>query len=284
MPYKIAAEKKPKIKFVKMSPIRAPRNTRMSYYTQLNSIVKQLKFVGERVKQMTESNVELSAINSYVISEEERIQARVNALSGDVSRQFTDRIRGYTDEKIKKNIAAAARLNVEDVIYLPADEELATLTTLRELFIAGNTMLIKTIPQKYFSELSQAISNNFRGISQVGDAKTLAGRIYEIGNISRRRAAFIARDQTAKATADFAQERSRHAGAKKYVWRTAKDRRVVGDPSGLYPKPKKGHGNHYARDGNIYYYDRPFADGLPGDAYGCRCYAEPVIDVEDLLL
>jgi uncharacterized protein with gpF-like domain len=283
MPYKITDEPKPKKnKFIPLAIIRAPRNERMDYYNRLNVIVKQLKNTGEAVKAMSEAGARASAINSFINRESVRIQRRVDELSLDVSRQFVDRVSNYTDAQVKKNIAKAVKVPIEKVAYLPESDELATIETLREVFIAGNVQLIKTIPAKYFNELSQAVSNNFRGIDQVGDAKSLAGRIYDIGNISRRRAAFVARDQTAKVTAALSQERSRHAGAKKYIWRTAEDQRVVGDPGGLYPKASKGHGNHYKRNGRVYFFDRPFADGLPGDAYGCRCYAEPVLQVDEL--
>ncbi|WP_082074554.1 phage minor head protein [Martelella endophytica] len=46
-----------------------------------------------------------------------------------------------------------------------------------------------------------------------------------------------------------------------YIWRTQHDERV---------RP-----SHAANDGNIYAFDNPPATGNPGEAYGCRCWAEP---------
>ena len=46
-----------------------------------------------------------------------------------------------------------------------------------------------------------------------------------------------------------------------YIWRTRRDRRV---------RP-----SHAANDGKIYAWNNPPQTGHPGDAYGCRCTAEP---------
>ncbi|MGV0818619.1 minor capsid protein [Martelella sp. AMO21009] len=46
-----------------------------------------------------------------------------------------------------------------------------------------------------------------------------------------------------------------------YIWRTQEDDRV---------RP-----SHRANNGNIYAFNNPPATGNPGEAYGCRCWAEP---------
>ncbi|WP_176083656.1 phage minor head protein [Martelella sp. HB161492] len=46
-----------------------------------------------------------------------------------------------------------------------------------------------------------------------------------------------------------------------YIWRTMRDDRV--------------RASHAANDGNIYAFDNPPVTGNPGEAYGCRCIAEP---------
>lgn len=47
-----------------------------------------------------------------------------------------------------------------------------------------------------------------------------------------------------------------------YIWRTVKDDRV---------RPE-----HAAREGQIFSWTDPPDDGHPGEAFGCRCWAEPV--------
>jgi uncharacterized protein with gpF-like domain len=52
-------------------------------------------------------------------------------------------------------------------------------------------------------------------------------------NVPEWRARLIARDQVAKWNSRLTHERFAKAGIAQFVWRTAKDRRVVGRPGGL---------------------------------------------------
>jgi uncharacterized protein with gpF-like domain len=57
----------------------------------------------------------------------------------------------------------------------------------------------------------------------------------------------------------------------------------VGNPSGLYPHWHRQHGDHYAREGKVYSWDKPPADGHPGTPIGCRCFAQTIINVDAIL-
>lgn len=57
-------------------------------------------------------------------------------------------------------------------------------------------------------------------------------------------------------------------GVEEYIWRTAKDARVCGRCA--------------ANEGRRFRYASSPVDGLPGYADGCRCWAEPIIDVNKL--
>lgn len=115
-------------------------------------------------------------------------------------------------------------------------------------------------------------------------------------NVPEWRARLIARDQVAKWNSRLSHERFAKAGIAQFVWRTAKDRRVVGRPGGLYPTAKSPdkHGNHYEREGLVFELQRQggalvevsrgrrivhsdWDDGLPGEPIQCRCWAEPIL-------
>jgi hypothetical protein len=120
--------------------------------------------------------------------------------------------------------------------------------------------------------------------------RTLAEQIMSIFNskITEDHARFIARDQIHKVKSKVEEAQHREVGGRKYIWRTMRDQRVVGAPGGMYPAPtdsegRRIHGNHYEREGKVFAWDDPPPDGHPGQACGCRCYAEPVIDVESIL-
>ena len=72
-----------------------------------------------------------------------------------------------------------------------------------------------------------------------------------------------------------------YAGVRKYKWKTQGDRRVVGNPSGLYPVGNDEHGDHWSRDGKIFEWDNPPHDGHPGEAFGCRCVALPMMNLNN---
>jgi SPP1 gp7 family putative phage head morphogenesis protein len=105
------------------------------------------------------------------------------------------------------------------------------------------------------SELSQQIEGILSGIMQDQQDKVQA------------RAALIARDQIGKLNGNINRTRQEAAGLKRYRWRTNMDGRQ---------RPE-----HSARNGQIFSWDKPPADGHPGQAVLCRCGAEPVFEEDD---
>lgn len=62
---------------------------------------------------------------------------------------------------------------------------------------------------------------------------------------------------------DVNEARQRSVGVTHYIWRSADDGKV--------------RSSHAERDDRVFLWDHRFADGLPGQAHNCRCYAEPAI-------
>jgi len=114
------------------------------------------------------------------------------------------------------------------------------------------------------------------------------------------RAKLIARDQIGKLTSLLTERRSRDIGLDTYVWRTALDERVRGNPKGRYPTARPSHWgaegkdptarpNHWGAEGKVGIYGkgdvwvvggqqvpRGMNDPLtaPGMEIQCRCVAE----------
>lgn len=131
----------------------------------------------------------------------------------------------------------------------------------------------------------------------------LREQVQKAGGIGERRAKTIARDQVGKLQGALHQARQEDLGIDSYIWRTSRDERTAGNPSGLYPDPKPGsttHGNHWDREGRRFLWEKrggklvevldggktrvtEYADGHPGEPIQCRCHGEPVIEgLEDL--
>lgn len=100
----------------------------------------------------------------------------------------------------------------------------------------------------------------------------------------------IIRDQQHKLVSNMTYITATKNNAIGFIWKNRKDIRVVGNPSGLYPKGDKMHNNHWKREGKLYLFrnseaikkglikktkDVQYADeiedGLPGIPINCRC-------------
>lgn len=133
-------------------------------------------------------------------------------------------------------------------------------------FEAENIKLIKSIPSQYLDTLHGRI------VAAVGAGSTkdqLINVIRQSFDLPKNRAKLIARDQISKLNGRLTMQRQRGIGVESYVWRTSKDERVRDE--------------HRARDGDVFAWDNPPADGHPGNAVNCRCSAEAVLpDLQDL--
>ena len=146
------------------------------------------------------------------------------------------------------------------------------LAELQKNWISQNTQLIKSIPSQYLSKVEQTVRN---GVMQGIAPRELAKEVKSLYGVTDRRAKIIARDQLGKANGELTQYRQTDLGVEEYKWRTAKDERVRGNPSGRFPKAVP---SHYAREGKTFRWDKPPEGGHPGMAVLCRCGAEPVFN------
>ena len=108
----------------------------------------------------------------------------------------------------------------------------------------------------------------------------------------------ILRDQTQRMNDDIDYINGKLNGAVGLIWHTQNDNRVVGNPSGLYPKGNELHNNHYKRDNVFFALRDSYAtqQGLLkaevfeslediskiGRAINCRCDYEYLYDLRDV--
>lgn len=141
-----------------------------------------------------------------------------------------------------------------------------------EQWVEQNLSLIKSIPQECLSEM-QAITQ--AGFAEGRPITAISKDIQKAYSVSRSKALFIARDQTAKLNSEITQHQQRDAGVSRYVWSTSGDERV--------------RESHAALDGKTFSWDEPpIVDkktgrrAHPGEDYQCRCVALPVFDYDDI--
>ena len=134
--------------------------------------------------------------------------------------------------------------------------------------VAENVALIKSIPQKYGTDIAGAV---MRSITAGNGLQDLIPALENYEGQTERRARNIALDQTRKAYNSLNKGRLQALGVKEFEWLH----------TGGSQKPRK---DHQEMSGNIYRFDDPPVidqrtgeRGFPGQAPNCRCRILPVI-------
>lgn len=132
-----------------------------------------------------------------------------------------------------------------------------------------NVALIKSIPQQYLGQVEGAV---MRSVQTGRDLATLSKELESRFGVTKRRAAFIARDQNNKATASLSRARQLELGLDEAVW----------VHSGGGKHPRKSH-QKAGRDKTRF----PIAEGWfdpevgehiwPGVLPNCRCVSKPIV-------
>lgn len=160
-------------------------------------------------------------------------------------------------ERFRQNVRAAIGIDLVAVIATSDLDDLLSLAAER------NVGLIRGLSEDVAKRVEQAILQN---LTAGGAAKDLQTKLVEDFGIARRRAALIARDQTATLVSDMNRFRQQQAGVEKYRWQTSRDERV--------------RATHRANEGKIFEWASPPSTGHPGHEVNCRCVAIAVIDLE----
>lgn len=258
----------------KGNPVRGNRSTQAEYVRAMSDAVKDMQEETRSIGRQVRAGLGPTEASALITQNLQRSNARFQALSQTLPANFVAGVSQDNKNKIQRMLKNALGVNSVTFIDVPkiAEElEIAALT---------NAELIGKIPNEHFSKVADSVLRNFRGDTFVEGS--LTKRLAKIGSIAQDRVKFIARDQTAKLVNNLNELRQQEAGITKYIWRTQKDERVVGTPGGLYPKGNRGHLNHFKREGDTFEWANPPADGHPSQAFGCRCFAEPVLDLEEV--
>lgn len=144
--------------------------------------------------------------------------------------------------------------------------------------VKENVDLITSIQTDFINEIGEKV---FTNLSRGGRHENLTSIIKERGEVSKARAKFIARDQTAKLNAALTESRSRALGLDLYEWGGAGDERerdshfVLNNMLCKYSDPTV-----YSNDGGKTWKKRKSIgayEGNPGTDYQCRCVPLPYI-------
>jgi SPP1 gp7 family putative phage head morphogenesis protein len=133
--------------------------------------------------------------------------------------------------------------------------------------VSQQVSLIKSIPNQYFTNIEGLV---MRSVQTGRDLGQLTKDLQEQFGITRRRAAFIARDQNNKATASMTRARQDELGITQAIW--------VHSGAGKHPRPTHVDMNGTKYDVNKGTWDPAVKRWIfPGEEINCRCFCRSVI-------
>lgn len=246
----------------RMRAVRPTRSGRKQYLDALTRMTDILKAATGNLSDLIQGGAGRAQVAQALTQLAAQTQTQIDGLAPGTARSFVTEVDRQQKAATEKALGDALGVDFARIV------DSARVREDLDLAMAQNTALIRSIPAQHWSDVSQAVLDNYRGTA-LPDGQSLTQRLRQVGGITERRAALIARDQTSKLTGSLNQARQQDNGIEEYIWRTAGDRRVVGDPSGLYPKGNRVHGDHFHRDGQRFKWGEPPSDGHPGQAINC---------------
>ena len=190
-------------------------------------------------------------------------EARFDELARQMAKRFTDAAGRHSDAALMDALKGAG-FSVKWKMT-PAMQEAMAAT------IEQQVGLIRTIPQEFLSDVQGLV---MRSVQTGRDIGTLTTDLHQRYDITRRRAAFIARDQNSKATATLTRVRQSEAGITKARW--------LHSAAGKKPRPEHVAFSKGRLGGPIYdvakgaYLENRWT--WPGYEINCRCVSVPVVE------
>lgn len=190
----------------------------------------------------------------------EREIAIVEVQVGSLFARITGRVKAWADkteehhrEAFRAGILTATEIDLGTVLS-PSD-----VTQTVEATVARNVALIRGLSDAQRKAVAETV---FRGVTQRTPAVQVAKELREIEAMSRRRAVFIAGDQTIKLNASLDRARQEQSGITHFTWRHS---------GKVHYRPE-----HKAREGKLYAWNKAPAD-LPGQLPNCGCVAQATL-------
>lgn len=256
-----------------------PVKPALEYNAQVQPLITEM--LEEYARDLGAIGMERDAIITMDESLAEKARRQMNNLRKRFERLFAreapriaeDLVGGL--DKASAVSTAGSLKQASEAITLKTKQHTPEMLRTMSAAVKENVALIKSIPEKFHHQIFDSVISS---VSPGGHGlKTIVDTLTEYDGVTRRRAEFIALDQTRKVTGAMNAERMKTAGAKKFRW--------IHSGGGAEPRPL----HKYELNGKIFSYDDlPIIDertgerGLPGQLPNCKCQAQPIIDFEDV--
>jgi SPP1 gp7 family putative phage head morphogenesis protein len=196
----------------------------------------------------------------------------LNLMASRLSYGMVKRANNQNKEHIQKTYNAAFSIDLSGMLGN------AVVKDILDEAVKENITLITSIQTDFINDIGSTV---FTNLSSGGRHENLISLISERGNVSKNRAKFIARDQTAKLNSAITEARQKSLGVDLYEWGGAGDERqrqdhfVLNGKTCKYSDPtvySDNEGETWKKRKSIDAYE-----GTPGTDFQCRCVALPKI-------
>lgn len=253
-----------------LDPIRPALPTQIAYTQRVDALVDDmaaslLYWLRAAYRQNTPATVELAQDSAASI-----LQAAFDKLAARWQRKFDDlsfSLARWFAAGSKERVDRLMRQGLRKAGFTVRFTMTKAMRDAYDAVVDENIGLIKSIGAQHLANVRVALNQSVQNGRDLG---YLTDQLEKRTGITKRRAAFIARDQNNKATAVMVRTRAIEAGITKGVW--------LHSAGGKEPRPE-----HVAFSGQQFDlrkgHDFDNGEGIvwPGTAINCRCVMRPVV-------
>lgn len=175
----------------------------------------------------------------------------------------------YFTQSVEKRSTAAMKKILKDGGWTVSFQMTPAMRDIADATVHANVSLIKSIPQKYLADVEGSV---MRSVQAGRDLGSLTEDLQKHYGVTRRRAAFIARDQNNKATAAFKRARELELGLDEAEWHHSHGSK---EPRPTHVEAGRQKARYKISQG---WYDPAVGRYIqPAEEPGCKCFGRPVI-------
>lgn len=220
-----------KPKYKKLRAIRPNKGIEMDYRKKLAALIARMQKEAQReilrAYQGEEAQIAADAVLANVLYRlvrglRDKYQKLFNKKARSLSLWFVNSVDRYTEVALKGALrhyqSEKFQQELSDLGLLHDFKRTPALTNAVQSFVHENVNLIKSIPEKYFTEVEGMV---MRGIRDGKPFNWVNDEMAKRYGITTRRAVMIARDQNHKATEQLNRTRQLGLGVKRGMWQHA---------------------------------------------------------------
>jgi SPP1 gp7 family putative phage head morphogenesis protein len=257
-----------------LKPVRPPVAIERDYHKKLKAMLKEMDrslyyWLRAEYRKSEPEIVGDSAITDLRAKLKKLVrywEKKYDEHAESLAKWFASSVQKHTTRNLQNQmqLAKLTRLGFDLQFTYHSRKERAVFNSIVE----QNVNLIKSIASEHLTQVQGIV---LRGIETGHDLERMTSDLTESYGVTERRAAMIARDQTAKATNNLSRQRLMDYGVKKGKWMHTSAGKTYRD-------------SHVQMDGELYdleqgCYDDDYGDYVqPGELVNCRCVCIPVID------